>query len=97
MKKDLESLIGQALENIKNDRQVTENLLERLEQYLQVSPERYSDSGTTAAKFVETLQRSNEQLVKIAALVYKKEASVSEKGLSENDKKELFDLIKEGD
>ncbi len=95
MKKDLDSLLEQAIENIKNDRQETEGLLESLKEYMSVSKERYADSGNTAAKFVETLQRSNEQLVKIASLVYKKEATTKNFGLSEDDKKELFDIIKE--
>lgn len=96
MKKDLDSLLEQAIENIKNDRQVTETLLEKLERYLEVSPERYADSGTTAAKFVETLQRSNEQLVKIAGLVHKKEVTSNTVSLDEKDKSQLFDIINEG-
>ena len=59
MKKDLNSLIEQALENIKEDRQETELLLAELKEYLSVSKERYADSGPVAAKFVETLQRSS--------------------------------------
>lgn len=95
MKKDLSSLIEQALENINNDRQETETLLSQLKEYMNVSQERYADSGSTAAKFVETLQRSNEQLVKLATLVYKKESTSQSQTLSDEDKKELFDLIKE--
>jgi hypothetical protein len=95
MKKNLESLIEQALENINNDRQETETLLSNLKEYMAVSSERYSDAGSTAAKFVETLQRSNEQLVKLATLVYKKESAHSQAGLSEDDKKQLFDIIKD--
>ena len=95
MKKDLSSLIEQALENINNDRQETESLLAQLKEYMNVSRERYADAGSTAAKFVETLQRSNEQLVKLATLVYKKEISKQSHGLSEEDKKELFDIIKD--
>ena len=75
MKKDLGSLIEQALENINHDRQETESLLSQLKEYMSVSQERYADSGSTAAKFVETLQRSNEQLVKLATLVYKKDST----------------------
>mgnify|MGYP003651119412 CR=1 FL=1 len=58
MKKDLDSLLEQALENIKNDRQTTEQLLTELQEYLSGARERYADSGATAAKFVETLQRT---------------------------------------
>ena len=57
MKKDLGSLIEQALENINNDRQETEGLLSQLKEYMNVSRERYADAGPTAAKFVETLQQ----------------------------------------
>jgi len=95
MKKDLGSLIEQALENINNDRQETEDLLSQLKEYMNVSRERYADSGPTAAKFVETLQRSNEQLVKLATLVFKQESSSKTQSLSDEDKKELFDLINE--
>ena len=95
MKKNLDAVLEQALENIKNDRQETESLLSSLKEYMNVSKERYADSGATAAKFVETLQRSNEQLVKIAAILHKKESGTERFSLSDKDKNELFDLIKE--
>ena len=95
MKKDLDSLIEQALSNINNDRQETEILLGELKEYMGVSKERYSYSGTIAAKFVETLQRSNEQLVKLATLVYKKESDSGSTSLSDEDKADLFDIINE--
>tara|TARA_R100001443_G_scaffold106598_1_gene116048 strand:- start:3271 stop:3561 length:291 start_codon:yes stop_codon:yes gene_type:complete len=93
MKKNLESLIEQALDNINKDRQVTEDLLSNLKEYMVVSADRYSDSGPVAAKFVETLQRSNEQLVKLATLVYKKDIATKQDGLSEADKNQLFDML----
>jgi|TARA_B100001094_G_C17584952_1_gene509229 hypothetical protein len=95
MRKDLDSLISQALKNINDDRQETELLLSELKEYMSVSKDRYADSGPVAAKFVETLQRSNEQLVKLAALMYKKESTKDNFALSDNDKDELFDLINE--
>ena len=70
-------------------------LLAELKEYMSVSKERYADAGTTAAKFVETLQRSNEQLVKLATIMYKKESAKDNFALSDDDKNELFDLIKE--
>ena len=96
MKKDLDSILEQALDNINHDRQTTEVLLAELQEYMNVSRERYADSGTTAAKFVETLQRSNEQLVKIASLVYKKESATMDESLSEEDKEQLFNIIGNG-
>ena len=97
MKKDLDSLIEQALDNIKNDRQTTETLLMELQEYMGVpgNQDRYSDSGPIAAKFVETLQRSNEQLVKLATLVQKKDAASAQEGLSDLDWENIFKMIKE--
>ena len=94
MKKELNSLIEQALDNINKDRQQTELLLENLTEYMNVAKERYSEAGGTAAKFVETLQRSNEQLVKLANLVYKKDHSSTQTGLTDDDKDQLFDILK---
>ena len=53
--------------------------------------ETHKDIGLIAAKYVETLQRSNEQLVKLTSIMAKKADTGVE--LSENDKKELFDVI----
>ena len=93
-KKSLEELIGQALDNIEHDRQVTEEMLNDLQCYLKANDSRYAEVGNTAAKFVETLQRSNEQIVKIAALMSKNEKS---DGLSENDMEDIYSMIKEED
>ena len=49
--------------------------------------------GQIAAKYVETLQRSNEQLVKITALLQKQASKQEDISLSNEDKDELFDLI----
>ena len=53
----------------------------------------HKDLGLIAAKYLETLQRSNEQLVKIASLMQKD--SKESANLSDKDKEELFDIIKE--
>ena len=52
----------------------------------------HEEVGQIAAKYLETLQRSNEQLVKISALLQKRQAV---EGLSDQDKTALYDLIKE--
>jgi hypothetical protein len=44
-----------------------------------------------AAKHIETMQRSNEQLVKVLTL--KQKERVKEVGLSDEDKASLFDMI----
>ena len=92
-KKNVNDYIDEALANIRHDRAVTKSLLTDLLIYLKQSRENHRDSGVIAAKYVETLQRSNEQLVKLTALLNKKEKTSA--ALSDEDKAELFDLIKD--
>ncbi len=91
--KDLEAYIGEAIKNIRSDRAITTTLLMELMEYMKKEEDRKESVGTIAAKYVETLQRSNEQLVKVSALLQKKAGT--EQGLTDEDKSELFDLIKE--
>jgi len=49
--------------------------------------------GSIAAKYVENLQRSNEQMVKLAALVQRQ--TISHGGLTLDDKEQLYDLLNE--
>tara|TARA_R100000152_G_C6678714_1_gene113133 strand:- start:246 stop:566 length:321 start_codon:yes stop_codon:yes gene_type:complete len=92
--KKSKDLINIALENIIKDREKTDELLQELSSYLVGSYDKFAESGNIAAKYLETLQRSNEQLVKLTSLVQKKEANVEDTNLSEDDKEELFELIK---
>ena len=90
-KSKLKNYIDKARENIEEDRAATKTLLMNLMKFMATSDDRHREVGLVAAKYLETLQRSNEQLVKIAALVQKQNKSSSE--ISEEDKQELFDLI----
>mgnify|MGYP006405036843 FL=1 len=58
-------LLNEALTNIREDRKKTEDLLKELGVELSSGDTTHSKAGIVAAKYVETLQRSNEQLVKI--------------------------------
>ena len=89
--KNSKDFIDDAIKNIVDDRAATKSLLMGLMAYMQVSEDRHKEVGLIAAKYLETLQRSNEQLVKITALMQKKEGTNT--GISEKDKEELFDLI----
>jgi F0F1-type ATP synthase membrane subunit b/b' len=93
--KNLEKTLENALENIEEDRAVTKELLQDLMKYLAVAEDRHREVGSTAAKYVETLQRSNEQLVKIAALLQKNKSTSFE--LTADDKDNLYDLINQPD
>jgi folylpolyglutamate synthase/dihydropteroate synthase len=84
--------IKKALENIDEDRKVTKELLQDAIKYVAVDEARHRELGVVMAKYVETLQRSNEQLVKVIGIMSKKDAS---QGLGAIDKDQLFDLIAE--
>jgi hypothetical protein len=91
MSKKIEDFIDQAKSNIIEDRAATKTLLMNLMKYMQTSDDRHREVGLVAAKYLETLQRSNEQLVKLAALVQKD--TKQNQNITEEDKQELFDMI----
>ena len=89
--KNLDETLSSALDNIEEDRATTKELLQDLMKYLGAAEERHREVGPVAAKYVETLQRSNEQLVKVAALMQKQKTSSFE--FSSADKDELYNII----
>ena len=91
--KKLDHYLEKAVGNIESDRKITRELLDDVVRYLSKDEERHREVGMTASKYVETLQRSNEQLVKIAALIQKNQQK--DAGLSEEDKNELFSIIQD--
>ena len=86
-------IIKEAIDNIREDRETTRELLDDAMRYLSQDVSRHRDIGQTLAKYMETLQRSNEQLVKVAALIQKNQQK--DTGLSEEDKNELFSIIQD--
>jgi len=93
MSKDFEALTDEAINNIRSDREQTKDLLQDLIKYIGAAEDRHRDVGLTAAKYVETLQRSNEQLVKIAGLKQKEEKGSL--GLSAQEREEIFQELNE--
>jgi hypothetical protein len=91
MKKDLETLIEEALENIRDDREIAKELLNDTANLIANKPDDSRYLGPVAAKHIETLQRSNEQLVKLISIRQKE--STKSVSLSEDDKSEIFDII----
>ena len=93
MSNDLEEQLEKALDNVNEDRDVTKRLLNDLINYISVSNDRHVEAGAIAAKYVETLQRSNEQVVKIAGIIQRATANSGQDGLSKAEKDDLFELI----
>jgi len=94
-KKKLDEFIEETITNIRSDRDTVKYLLTGLLKEMVENNKTHQDVGLIAAKYVETLQRSNEQLAKMTGLI-QKETSGEDK-LSLQDKRDLFDLINSND
>ena len=94
-KQNVNDYLKEAIDNIRDDRDVTKELLDDVLQFLAKGESTHRDVGLTAAKYVETLQRSNQQLVKISGLMLKQETKDSSVSLSDMDKDNIYDMIKE--
>ena len=94
MSKDLDDLIDEALGNIRDDRKVAREFLNEIANQIAVDADNNKYLSPVAAKHIETMQRSNEQLVKIIGLRQKDQSQSFE--LSDDDKNNLFDMIQGG-
>lgn len=92
--KKLDKHIDDAIENIDNDRALALTLLTDLMKSMKAGHD-HKELGQIASKYLETLQRSNEQLVKVSALLHKRSPVFS--GLSSEDKENIYSLIEEQD
>ncbi len=90
MSKKLDKYIDEVLDNIRNDRKITRELLDDAIKWLSKDESRHKEVGLVMSKYVETLQRSNEQLVKIAGMVSKDKNS---EGLSKKDMEDIYNAI----
>tara|TARA_B100000886_G_scaffold20126_2_gene12937 strand:+ start:11755 stop:12051 length:297 start_codon:yes stop_codon:yes gene_type:complete len=90
-KDDLDLLIGEALENIRNDRKIANEFLNEIANQIAADAENNRSLSPVAAKHIETMQRSNEQLVKIIGLKHKNKNESFE--LTDADKSNIYDMI----
>lgn len=93
--KSLDEYVDMATENINQDRAVASKLLMELMERLAESSDKYKhkEFGDVASRYLETLQRSNEQLVKLASIIQKREAPTD--NISEKERDDLFEQIKD--
>ena len=90
MKDDLKNLMEEALDNIRSDRKSAQEFLNEIANQIASDPQQNKYLSPVAAKHVETMQRSNEQLVKIISIQKKSHDTAVE--LSEEDKDQIFNL-----
>ena len=92
--KKLQSLIEKTILNIEEDRGGANKLLTDLIIYMaKTGDSAHQTVGHVAAQYLETLQRSNEQLVKVTSIMQKEENT--SKGFSKKDMDDIFNVIKD--
>ena len=91
MTNGVNELIQEALDNIRNDRDTASEFLDVISKQIASDSDMNRTLSPVAAKHIETMQRSNEQLVKLIAIKNKNNSEASK--LSDEDKNNLFDLI----
>ena len=93
---DLQTLIDEALHNIRTDRKSAQEFLNEIANQIAKDSEQNKYLSPVAAKHIETLQRSNEQLVKLVGILSKHKDSSSNFKLDDTEKENLFDMIEGG-
>jgi hypothetical protein len=90
---NLEEYVEETTRNIREDRAMAKTLLMDVMADMAGSSSDRREMGPIAAKFVENLQRSNEQMVKLASILQRQKITTT--GLTADDKEQLFDLLNE--
>ena len=91
MTQDLDKLIEEALGNIRSDRKVAREFLNEIATQIATDADNNKYLSPVAAKHIETMQRSNEQLVKLIGL--RQKAGVENVELTDEDKDSLLYMI----
>ncbi len=91
---DPEILAEEAITNIRNDRGKADVLITKILEDIKDGKTNHQSAGMVLSKHLETMQRANEQLVKLTSL-FKKTENFSFTGFSDSEKNEIFDVIKE--
>ena len=89
----LDEYLEETTKNIREDRAMAKTLLMDVMADMAASATDRREMGPIAAKFVENLQRSYEQMVKLASILQRQKTSSV--GLTSDDKEQLFDLLNE--
>ena len=96
---ELESYLLEAIDNIRSDRAIASTLLTDLmiQMKQQASLSTHESTGSTASKYLETLQRSNEQMVKLLNMLQKRESAAATDSLEDLDHDKLFEILDKKD
>jgi len=72
--KDLDECLSKIIENAENDRELADNLLSELTSEIKESKknndfDKHERAGNTANKYLQSIQRANDQLIKVAKII----------------------------
>ena len=90
---DFETIVEEAIKNIRDDRDRALSCLNQLQIWIQAGGERMGDGASSMAKLLEVCQRSNEQFVKLAALKIKDRVENEDNTLTEEDREKMYEDI----
>ena len=93
---ELKKFLDEAVQNIRADRAACNAILTDAMIYLKKNEEHHKNVGIVVAKYLETLQRSNEQLVKVVSLLNKQEKERNVE-LDDFDRENIFEEIRKVD
>lgn len=92
-----EECILEIVKNIREDRDSAAEMLNDAKNLLQQSAENHKYVGTTVAKYIEALQRSNDQLIKVGAILQKDMQKEDDLEFSEEELEEMHSEWKKED
>lgn len=92
MSQKVDKYINKVITNIEEDREVTKELLNDVMGYIGSDSSKHAEVGHVTAKYIESLQRSNEQLVKLVTLMAKKQDDLYG-DFSDDEKNNIYDKL----
>ena len=92
-----EDCILEIIKNIREDRDSAAEMLNDAKDYIQQSAENHKTTGATVAKYIEALQRSNDQLIKVGAILQKNMQKEEDLEFSDEELEEMHSEWKEED
>lgn len=88
---NIDDLLSEAVDNIRDDRKEAKSLLKDLTAYVGGGQDRHKESALSLAKYIESCQKSNEQLLKIAVILKKTQEENS--SITEEERNSIFEEL----
>jgi len=92
----LKEIIDVSIKNILSDREDASELLGDVSAHIGTQPDLHSEYGMVAAKYLEIMLKSNEQLIKLLEQV-RKDGSGDYGDMSDEEKDDMYDEIENDD